>query len=151
MTSKIKLRKFNRCMFLFAAGLLLMTSVSSAALAPLLSSSETPVIAGQTTEFDVYFHNEGPETLTTIIPRQLQFLASLENGSERLLSAVGLGSAEITTTLAPGGYYKKRDIVKVPADMQGVIHYKLGDFLRVQDFCWSLRQKQNRQRPRPPS
>jgi outer membrane phospholipase A len=127
MISKIESKGLRRFILLSAAGLLFMCSISSAALVPLLSFSENTVIAGQAAEFDVYFHNEGSEALTAIIPHQLQFLATQENGSVRQLSAFGL-STETTTTLAPGSYHKKRYIMSIPADMRGAIRYKLGGF-----------------------
>ena len=127
MVLKIKLMGFHRFILFSAASLFFMSSFASAALVPLVSFPSNTTIAGQTVEFDVYFHNENPETLTTIIPHQLQFLASQENGSVHLLSAFGL-SDERTMTLAPGNYHKKRYIVSIPADMRGVIRYKLGGF-----------------------
>jgi len=127
MASKIKLEGVHRVIFLSALGFFFLSSFVSAALVPLASFPEDSTIAGQTLEFEVYFHNEGPETLTTTIPHQLQFLATQENGSVQQLSAFGL-SADITPTLAPGGYYKKRYIMSIPVDIQGVIRYKLGGF-----------------------
>lgn len=127
MTAKIVLKGFHKFIFLSAASFIVMSSVAFGALVPLVSFPDTSVIAGQAVEFDVYFHNEDRETLKTIIPHQLQFLATQENGNVRQLSAFSV-SDDTITTLAPGSYYKKHYIVTVPGDLQGVVRYKLGGF-----------------------
>ena len=110
--------------------LLLFCGGVDAALMPVISLPQQKPTAGAVIPLEVYFHNEGNDALTTILPSQLQLLVSTENGSELQLSAFS-DSAEEQVQLPPGSFRKQHYSVKIPADLRGVISYRLAGYSQV--------------------
>jgi outer membrane phospholipase A len=123
----MQIQQFLKLFYLSTALLFFSCSQSTGALVPLISFPVNSLVAGTSAEFTVYFHNEGTETVSIMLPHQLQFLATEENGSSRQLSAFGL-IPETSITLPPGSFHKKAYILSVPMDLQGSIRYQLEDF-----------------------
>ena len=107
--------------------LLFGASSATAELIPIVAFVQDETIAGQATRFTVYFHNEGSEPITAILPHQLQLLITDGNGGSRQLSAFG-EEPEAVITLPPGTFRKKLYSLSLPTDLQGIVRYRLGGF-----------------------
>ena len=119
--------RFFLAVILLGGFLLFGASPATAELIPVVAFVQDETIAGQPTRFTVYFHNEGSEPLTAILPHQLQLLITDGNGGSRQLSAFG-EEPEVVITLSPGTFRKKAYTLSLPTDLQGVVRYRLGGF-----------------------
>ena len=110
--------------------LLLLCGGVDAALIPVISLPQQKPTAGAVIPLEVYFHNEGEDDLTTILPGQLQLLIRDENGSETQLSAFS-ETPETQTVMGPGSFRKRLYSLKIPADLRGIVTYRLAGYSQV--------------------
>lgn len=112
------------CIFYFGA------MASSGAANPLITLISCPgpeATAGRNMECSVYFHNEGREELDLNIPKELDIIASSAGDTTVPMTAFSAEDGE-QIILPSGGFQKRKYVLSVPPELQGVYFFSLAGF-----------------------